>query len=178
MNARVRRTAGRVRAVTMLAIVGTALIACRSGSSASPSSASDTVAMRLERGPCYGRCPEYLVEILENGTVRFVGRKHVNVLGAQQRTISASQVRALQNQFAETGFATMDSAYIEGAKGCGRFLSDGPRMVLGARVGTAMKSVQHDAGCTDAPRVLQTLAAQVDSVARTSAWIAGAGDTK
>ncbi len=162
----------------LLATLAIVPIACRSGAGSNSTATAGTVVMRLERGPCFGRCPEYLVEILEDGTVRFDGRKNVNALGPKQAKIAVDDVRRLQDLFARSGFATLDSAYIEGAKGCGRFFTDGPSAILGALVGSSMKSVRHDSGCTDAPRVLQTLAAQVDSVARTSAWTAGAGDNK
>jgi Domain of unknown function (DUF6438) len=166
------------RAAAALAAIATTMYACRSSASASATAEAGTVAVRLERGPCFGRCPEYVVEILDDGTVRFEGKKNVASTGAKRSTIAVTAVRALQQQFTTAGFAALDSAYVEGAKGCGRYLPDGPRTVLGARGSTSMKSVQHDAGCTSAPRVLQTLAAQVDSVARTSAWVTGTGGSK
>jgi hypothetical protein len=137
-----------------------------------------TAAVRLERGPCFGRCAEYVVELFDDGAVRFTGRRNVTVLGAQQGRITSSAVRALQQRFTDAGFATADSAYVEGSKGCGRYLPDGPGTVLGLRVGTAIKSVHLDAGCTGAPRFLNALAAQVDSVAQTSAWIASSGEKR
>ncbi len=167
----------RARVTVALFVVTTTVLACRPHATPDAAAAGN-VAVRLERGPCFGRCTEYVVEIFDDGTVRFDGRKHVTVLGAQRASIAVSAVRALQQQFVSAGFASLDSAYVEGAKGCGRFLPDGPRTVLGARTSTSMKTVQHDAGCTSAPRVLGALAAQVDSVARTSVWITGTGENK
>ena len=134
-----------------------------------------TLAVRLERGPCYGRCAEYTAQVFDDGLIEFDGRRNVKALGVQRRKISVSAVRALQQRFADAGFAKADTAYVEGAAGCGRYLPDGPRTVLDLRIGTMIKSVHHDAGCTGAPRYLQTLASQVDSVAQTSAWITGTG---
>jgi hypothetical protein len=165
------------RAVIALAVLVVGPLACRSHA-ASGAATPGTVAVRLERGPCFGRCAEYVVEIFDDGRVHYEGRKNVTSLGAQQASIAASAVRALQQQFVSAGFASLDSAYVEGAKGCGRYLPDGPRTVLGAHVGAGMKTIQHDAGCTGAPRVLQTLAAQVDSVARTRVWTTGTGGSK
>ncbi len=165
------------RATLALLLVATSMVACRS-QPANNMATNGTVAVRMERGPCFGRCAEYVVEILDDGVVRFDGRKNVVALGAQRTKIDVGAVRALQQQFVSSGFGSLDSTYVEGAKGCGRFLPDGPRTVLGARISTTMKSVQHDAGCTTAPRVLQTLAAKVDSVARTSAWITATGAHK
>ncbi len=166
----------RSRVTIALCAMMSAVLACRSNPA--PDATAASVAVRLERGPCFGNCAEYVVEIFDDGTVRFDGRKNVNALGAQRGSIAVSAVRALQQQFVSAGFASLDTAYVEGAKGCGRFLSDGPRTVIGARSSTTMKIVQHDAGCTTAPRVLGALAAQVDSVARTSAWTTGTGGNK
>ncbi len=167
----------QARLSVALTAIAVTVLACRSH--ATPSTpATGNVAVRLERGACFGRCAEYVVEIFEDGTVQYDGRKNVKTVGAQRASIAVSAVRSLQQRFASANFASLDSAYVEGAKGCGRYLPDGPRTVLGARGATAMKTVQHDAGCTSAPRVLQTLAAQVDSVARTSAWTTGTGGNK
>ncbi len=165
-------------AAGLLLLIALATAACGGRGAANSAAPAGTVAVRLERGPCYGRCPEYVVEILEDGTVQYDGRKNVTTVGAQRATIAASAVRSLQQQFADAGYTSADSAYVEGAKGCGRYLPDGPRTVLGARMGATLKAVQLDAGCTGAPKYLQTLAARVDSVARTSRWITGTGDNE
>lgn len=167
----------RARLTVALTSIAVTVLACRSRVEATATPAGE-VAVRLERGACFGRCAEYVVEILGDGTVRYDGRKNVKTLGAQRATIAESAVRSLQQQFIKAKFASLDSAYVEGAKGCGQYLPDGPRTVLGARGATALKTIQLDAGCTNAPRVLQTLAAQVDSVARTSAWVTGTGGSK
>jgi hypothetical protein len=165
-------------------LLSVGLTACRSTAkdgSASNSATVDTspsgaLAVRLERGPCYGRCAEYVVELFDDGAVRFDGRRNVKTLGVQRGTIAVSAVRTLQQQFADAGFATADTAYVEGAAGCGRYFTDGPQTIVSVRIGTVMKTIHLDAGCTGAPRYLHTLASQVDSVARTSAWVTGTGE--
>jgi hypothetical protein len=131
------------------------------------------VVVRLERGACFGRCAEYVVELSADGVVRFEGRNNVRQLGEHRGTVAPAAVQALLQQFAKAGFATADSAYVEGSRGCGQYFTDGPRTRLAAMAGGTLKSVQLDAGCTSAPRYLNTLASAVDSVARTNTWITG-----
>lgn len=163
----------RFRLLTVLTAL-CATTACRSRAVADR--APDTVVVRLERGACFGQCAEYVVELSADGAVRFEGRNNVRQLGEQRATITPAAVQALLEQFATAGFANADSAYVEGSPGCGQYFADGPRARLAAMTGTTLKSVQLDAGCTSAPRFLNTLASAVDSVARTNTWINGNGD--
>ena len=135
------------------------------------------LAVRLERQPCYGRCPEYVVELFADGRVRYEGRKNVATLGEKTANIAAGDVTALLKQFADSGFATADSAYVDGSPNCGQYHTDGPQVILAALVGSQLKSVHIDTGCTGRPKYLTALATQVDSVARIAAWI-GSGDNK
>jgi Domain of unknown function (DUF6438) len=165
-------TRSRILAASMMLCLTTA---CRSRAAANL--ASDTIVVRLERGACFGQCAEYVVELASNGAVRFEGRNNVRQLGEQRATVEPAAVQALVKQFADAGFAAADSAYVEGSRGCGQYFTDGPRTRLAAMMGSTLKSVHLDAGCTSAPRYLNTLAAAVDSVARTGIWINRNGDT-
>jgi len=135
------------------------------------------LAVRLERQPCYGRCPEYVVELFADGRVRYEGRRNVATLGEKTANIAAGDVTALLRLFASAGFATADSAYVDGSPHCGQYHTDGPHVIMAALVGSQLKSVHIDTGCTERPKYLSTLATQVDSVARIAAWI-GNGDNK
>ncbi|MBL0171954.1 MAG: hypothetical protein IPP90_14780 [Gemmatimonadaceae bacterium] len=177
----ITRTGVSMRAVLLIAVVA---LSCRSRAGADKSaaangaSASGALALRLERGPCYGRCPEYTVELFDDGAVHFVGLKNVASLGAQKATVAAADVGALRKRLLDAGFASADTAYVGGSANCGQYFTDGPQLVLSTPIGATLKSVHLEAGCMGAPTYLKTLAAQVDSVARTSAWIAGKGDNK
>lgn len=130
---------------------------------------------RLERGPCFGRCAEYVVEVYGDGAVHFEGRHNVSAMGAQRATIPVEDVNALLRTFIESPFASADSAYMDGSAGCGHYRTDAPVSVLSARIGSELKTVRRDPGCEDAPKFLGPLESRVDSVARTSAWVAGNG---
>lgn len=138
---------------------------------------SDPV-ISLERQTCYGRCPAYLVQLFADGTVRFEGRQHVPVAGVQQARIDAADVRALQQRFEDDGFAGADSSYAHEGANCGQYFADGPQFTLSARIGARRTVVHLDSGCTAAPRFLTSLAAAVDSVARTHIWLPPEGASR
>ena len=157
---------------TMMAI-GTG---CTRGAQPVSNAGDSSLVATLERGPCRGRCPQYRVDVYENGKVLFDGRQNVSSTGAQSGTASVGRVRELMRAIATSGFATVDTAFVYGSANCGTYYTDLPVMTLSAKVGLRMKRVQRDPGCQGAPGFLRTLEAQVDSVAGTSRWISGKGD--
>ena len=130
-----------------------------------------TLVASLERGACRGFCPEYRVDVLADGRVRFVGTCNVVAWGAQESRVSREAVTGLAEAFRASGFATADSVYEMGSAGCGTYYADLPVAVLSAPAGTGLKTVRHDPGCQGAPKYLRALAARVDSVAGTAKWI-------
>ncbi len=171
----------------LLALSAFALVGCGArgstsdtvGENATPDSAAVASAhdvtsepvIRLQRETCYGRCPAYVVELFVDGTVRFEPRQHVPVSGVQEAQVDAASVHSLQQQFEAAGFATADSAYVQESANCGQYFADGPQFTLSARTGAQRHEVHLDAGCTAAPRFLNTLAAAVDNVARIHTWV-------
>jgi Domain of unknown function (DUF6438) len=153
--------------------------ACRSQNVATVGTASTEAepAVRLERGACYGRCAQYVVEVFANGIVRFEGRANLRFVGNAIDTIPPAAVTELMRQFAKAKFATADSAYIGGSPNCGEFFADGPQTSLSATINGRRTAVRYDAGCTGAPPFLRTLAQQVDSVAQTKQWITETGES-
>jgi len=156
---------------------GAGMTASGTGPASSNAHLSDThiTAAKLERGPCYGRCPEYVVEVSEDGAVRFEPRKNVSAEGVQRSTISKEDVQRLMQAVAATPFATADSAYIDGTKGCGHYRTDAPLSTLTFLINGSLKTVRRDPGCEDAPAYLKALELKVDSVARVSGWVAKDG---
>jgi hypothetical protein len=163
-----------VGALAMVAVVAT--VSCKQKVQASADAIDSSLVVSLERGPCRGRCPVYRVDLYGDGKVHFDGKQYVGRLGTQSGTTAASAVQELLRNIRASEFTTVDSAFVMGSAACGQYHPDLPMSKLSAKLGTQMKTVQHDPGCRNAPRFLRTLEAQVDSVARTAQWIAGNGD--
>src|SRR5262245_5599714 len=77
--------------------------------------------IKIQRFPCYGRCPEYIVELFADGRVRYQGKRSVATLGEKTASIPAGDVTLLLKAFADSGFAKADSAYVEGSTHCGQY---------------------------------------------------------
>jgi hypothetical protein len=138
---------------------------------------NDPVALRLERGPCRGFCPVYVVEVTEAGRVRFDGQRFVGDSGRRNRSVSPEAVRALIGRVAATRFATTDTAITPEHMRCGRYIADLPSAAVSARTNGTLRTVRFDRGCEGAPRFLDSLATAVDSVARTAPWVIRKGET-
>jgi hypothetical protein len=140
--------------------------------------ATPTVALRLERGACYGRCPQYAVELFTDGAVRFAGQRFVADTGIRTAQIASATVDSLRARAIAHGFATLDSSYTPGMPNCKDEVTDLPMNVLAVRVDTALKVVHHYLGCGGTPAILSELATAVDSIAGTTVWINGSTGTK
>jgi hypothetical protein len=141
----------------------------------------------LERTPCFGVCPTYRVTLEPDGAVRFVGLDP-ELPRSDSARVSPEAVRALAARFDEAGFFTMDSAYVQGQRGCGIFATDHAYENLTAEIGGRTKTIRHYLGCTGTNNAdsipaaranragplatLERLAAEVDSVAGTGRWLA------
>lgn len=164
------------RAAILLTVLTLSMtVACRRNAQpAAASRGSDTtLVVALERGPCFGFCPVYSVELFENGRVNFTGTRNVGVVGPASDTISAAAVDSLRRLVSESGFATFDTAYVMDSPGCGQYVTDLPVLVLRAPVNSVVKTVRHELGCRGGPPAIESLAARIDSVTGTAAWIKG-----
>ena len=136
-----------------------------------------SMVVALERGPCRGRCPVYRVELYGDGNVRFEGKQYVARMGAQRGTTTPAAIQELLRGINASEFTTIDTSFVMGSAACGQYMPDLPMSTLSAKIGTQIKRVQLDPGCKNAPRSLRAFEAQVDSIAQTAKWIAGAGDS-
>jgi hypothetical protein len=134
--------------------------------------------MTLERTVCFGTCPEYTVAVSGNGTVRYDGRRFVQVEGAQERQISREVVETLLREFYMIDFFHMRPEYMEGrdilvdADGTvhetGHMVTDLPTTIVTLTIGAYGKRVRAYYG---APESVYTLATHIDEAAGTAAWV-------
>src|SRR3989304_2248176 len=71
------------------------------GSPRAPPVAVSPVVASLERTGCNGTCPVYRVSVHADGTVDYLGRAHVKIVGARSGHITADQVTRLLGVFDE-----------------------------------------------------------------------------
>jgi len=138
----------------------------------------------LERGACYGNCPDYRVTVRGNGLVEFdTGDDHFkgtaaqvhleynghNVLlpGRHTAQIDPALVARLMKRFQAAHFFGLKKEYVYGA-------TDNPTQVLTVRIGKKSKTVTDYIG-TQArmPQEVRDLEEAVDTVAGTARWVYG-----
>jgi hypothetical protein len=178
-----RPSAPFLGAIAMLAI---SMAACHSSSggrlsdstregvsagSAAQSLGTRVSAVRLERQPCFGTCPVYVLDVDSTGRVQFQGRAHVKVLGTASAVIERDAFRDMTEHLIQAGFPSFRASYVAGAEECGPYATDLPVVVLSVVIDGMPKKVVHDYGCSGAPRVLRRLHQMIDSVANTSRWL-------
>lgn len=154
------------------------------GRSAWPQSDPADFSVTLERGACFGTCPDYKVTISGDGTVRFTTGANVfagtatevhrrydgqNVLmpGDHVAHIDPARAAALLARFKAAGFMGLKPAYESR-------ITDSPTYALTLRVGKVSKKVIDYVGAgAGMPAIVTELEDAVDQVADTERWVTG-----
>jgi hypothetical protein len=136
--------------------------------------------MSLERTPCFGACPEYLVEVFGDGRVVYEGRRFVAVEGRQEAEIPRGDVEGLVEAFYAARFFDMRPRYSEriypcfepsgAVVACAENVSDLPSQLVSFAAGGYLKTVDD---YWDAPEALRLLEDEIDEVAGTEKWVKG-----
>lgn len=124
----------------------------------------DSTVITLERGPCFGRCPEYTVTMYGSGRVEFEGRRYVCAEGHHTAKASPDGVRRLVAQMLAAGYFDLD-------------WTEGPLATNASTVRSSLRhsgqtrQIEHYLGDAGAPRLLATLEDRIDAVAGTWRWL-------
>jgi hypothetical protein len=127
----------------------------------------------LERKPCFGTCPVYMVSITEDGSVVFDGRAHVDSARRVTSHNDADRVASLMRLFDDSQFFTLDDKYVYGEQNCHAYASDAPIVITSITIGGRTKRVEHDQGCSGVPAQLTLLENRIDEIARVWRWTSG-----
>jgi hypothetical protein len=104
--------------------------------------------------------------------VRFEGTRFVAHVGADSAQVEAAAVDSLLAELERGGFFEFEERYVAGAPGCGLYATDLPSAITTVNDGSRGKQVNHDRGCSAAPRALAMLEDRIDEVAGTARWTA------
>src|SRR6266404_8387909 len=74
----------------------------------------NSLRITLKRGPCYGRCPTYEVEIQGDGTVLYDGKANVATKGRHKAKISHASLVELVDVFRKGGYFSLSDRYVSG----------------------------------------------------------------
>jgi len=129
------------------------------------------IAVRLSRGPCFGRCPIYSVAIDSGGSVTFTGERFVAAIGEHHGTADPAALAALRALLADADVRKLDGDYTPADKRCGQYATDMPMVRMEVVEGGRRRQIDHYTGCDAAPESLTRLAKAIDAAAGSQRWI-------
>jgi hypothetical protein len=134
-----------------------------------PRVAADAM-IRLQRTPCLGTCPVYVVTIEADGTVTYEGEQFVRVVGRRQSHIEPAAVTALLARAERIRFDEMRDAYrvIDNGDGSVTTVTDLPTTIVTVRVHGRTKRVEDYVAAPDA---LGEFERAIDETAGSQRWI-------
>lgn len=162
------------RAAVLIAVALIASACTRRSAAAEKPVAAQTpppAVITLERQPCFGTCPVYLLTVSGDGGVVFEGRRNVDSVGRFTAHLDAEHVAALVKLFDEIQFFALDDRYVMGAPGCQSYAADAPIVITSIVTRGRTKRVEHDAGCVGVPTRLGEIERAIDQIVGTARWI-------
>jgi len=84
----------------------------------------DSLLAAIDRGACFGRCPEYKAIIYKSGFAEYYGRRNVDKIGYFNGQFSKADLKALINLIRANKLEEKDSTYIN------KYLADYPSWSL------------------------------------------------
>ncbi|MFL5515418.1 MAG: DUF6438 domain-containing protein [Gemmatimonadales bacterium] len=164
-----------LRATTLVLAWGIAGCASRPPAPAptvqSAAAPADSAAVTLERTPCFGSCPVYLVTASSSGAVRFEGKSHVSHPGSAAGRIPKARLDSLLAELEAAGYFDFEEQYAPGSPACGNVATDLPTVITSVSLHGRTKRIEHYRGCADAPQALSRLEERIDEVLNTAPWI-------
>ena len=100
----------------------------------SPEQTAPQVLASIERTACYGRCPMYKATFMDNGEVKYVGKRFVEKIGTYKTLISAEEVLLIKKNIIEYDYFSLDSLYPTP-------ISDFPSVITEASLNGQLKKV-------------------------------------
>lgn len=127
----------------------------------------------LERGACFGNCPDYSLVVHGDGLVEYKGRSRGKETEARQGHIDVDTLRILATTFQVAKFSAIAEDY--SGSNCKRYCTDMPTVTTQVTFRGKTHKVRHDYGCMDAPKILFELESAVDKAANSQQWTGDVG---
>lgn len=126
--------------------------------------------IELQRGACFGRCPQYSLRIAD-GEVVFSGERYVAVTGTQMGSANPEALAGLLIRLRDPAIARLKDIYRPGQPGCGAVSTDMPSNRIAWTLDGRRHLLDYYQGCEDAPPALRTLPAAIDAAANSAQWL-------
>lgn len=108
----------------------------------------------IERTPCFGRCPAYILSVHRNGEVTYIGKKDAKFNGTFQSHVNPKKVRSIFQKYQNQKLAPLKDRYFDKVR-------DNSKLHVEIQYNRSRKYILNaQAG----PLFLQKLAADLDSL--------------
>jgi hypothetical protein len=116
------------------------------------------VAVTLQRGACFGKCPQYSVVLFEDGTVVYTGIANVSKIGVYEFKVEADAVERITDIAKASGYFDWSENYDKVT------ITDQSTVITSVRSGDEYKRIVRYAGDTNAPVGLVQIEESIDKL--------------
>jgi len=88
--------------------------------SPAPDVSADSLLVELQRGACFGACPQFIFSVYKSGFAVYQGERHTRRMGDWTARVNAEQLAQIRSLMAEARMEQRDTAYIN------KYLADYP----------------------------------------------------
>ncbi len=120
------------------------------------------VNITFKRGPCFGKCPVFTLQVDENGAASLLGAKYARLEGEHTKQVTADELAELQKLVADSKFMTLEDRYDSG-------ILDAPSTTLMVKSAKGEKTVVLRGTMPDA---LKSLVEKMDAIYNSEGWTA------
>jgi hypothetical protein len=123
----------------------------------------DSILTGIERGPCFGRCPEYKAVVYITGLAEYYGRKNTERIGFYQARLTPQQLADVKTLLTSNKMDLADSAYVN------PYIADYPAYFLMVRDsrGSRQVLVNHE----EPPANVRQFTEDLDKMISTFSWV-------
>lgn len=137
----------------LLAITTIILTAC--AAQKKTATTNDVSYVQMWRTACFGKCPNYKIEVYDNGLVRYTGNQFTDT-GIYEKNIGVAEAKKLLNMFTEKRVDTLQKQYQ-------MLVADLPGIVYTFRYGNTEKQILN---ANFGPLFLRELANKLDRLVK------------
>ena len=121
---------------------------------------ADAIA-RIQRTPCFGRCPVYTLTVFKDGRVEYFGKRNTPREGRYESKVSESVLKDLMTMAKDFGFFSLNNTYDKEA------IIDLPSTITSVRNENGLKTVVNR---FDGPKELRSFEKAFDSLFEGIEW--------